>query len=122
MRSLTILLVAIHLSLFPYPGFAQTQSTALQSVPQSASCREGKIQVRIKLKNGNKVKGGLLEKSDDAIQVCDNGISRSFSTSEIKEIKTLMTGSQRTLHTFKVLGIAWGIAILLGLARYLASE
>lgn len=119
MRSLMILLLVIHLLLIPQQSFAQTQTTVPQSVLQGATCREGNIQVRVKLKTGEKIKGGLLEKTDDAIQVCDNGISRNVSTTEIKEIKTLMTGSQRTVHTFKVLGIAWGISLLFALAGYL---
>jgi hypothetical protein len=119
MRTITIMLATLSFLLLPCNSFAQIQSNNQPSAsPQGAKCRTGTISVRIKLISGEKIEGGLLEKTDDAVQVCKRGVSRTIATTEIDEINTRMTGNQRVRHTFKVLGIAWGVSILLGLMAY----
>jgi hypothetical protein len=123
MRSLIILLIASGILLLPCQGFAQTQVSNNQAaIQQGEKCFEGNVLVRIKLKNGEKIEGGLLEKTPEDIKVCRKGNSRLIATNDISELKTKLTGNQRFKHTIKVLGIAWGAIILYGLIRYGASK
>lgn len=119
MRSIITLLIAFCILLLPCKGIAQTQPSNNQaSIQQGEKCVEGKVLVRIKLKNGEKIEGGLIEKTTDEVKVCHKGNTQLFATKDIREMKTKLTGNQRVKHTFKVLGIAWGVLFLLSLVLY----
>lgn len=123
MRSNITLLMALSILLLPCQGFAQTQPSGSQApIQQGGKCFEGNVQVRIRLKNGEKIDGGLMEKTTDEIKVCQKGNLQLFAASNVAEMKTRMTGDQRFKHTIKVLGIAWGAIVLFGLVVYGTSR
>jgi hypothetical protein len=119
MRSIMILLIALGILLLPCQGFTQTRVSNNQAaLQQGEKCFEGNVLVRIKLKNGEKVEGALLEKTTDEVKICRKSNTQLIATNDIEEIKTKMTGKQRFRHTFKVLGIAWGVSMLATLILY----
>jgi len=116
MRFITTLLLAFGFVFLPCKGFAQQQLGNNQSsIQQGEPCAAGNVPLRITLKNGEKVDGGLLEKTDREIKICRKGSTRLIATNDISELKTRMTGIQRFTHTVKVLGITAGAFIATGL-------
>jgi hypothetical protein len=118
MRFTTILLLVFSFVLLPCKGLAQKQSNNQASIRQGEPCTAGNVPVRIKLRNGDKVDGGLLEKTDDAVKVCRKGNTRLIATNDIRELKTRMTGNQRFTHSIKVISIFVGAIIAYVLLRY----
>lgn len=119
MRSIMILLLTFSFLLLPCKGFAQRQPDNGQaSIQQNEPCTAGNIPVRIKLKNGEKVEGSLLEKTAEEVKVCLKGNTRLIAANDIKELKTRMTGNQRFTHSIKVISIFVGAVIAYGLLRY----
>jgi hypothetical protein len=123
MRSIISLFIAISILLLPSQSFAQTQSSNHPgSSQQGEKCSEENVLVRIKLKNREKLEGGLLEKTSNDVKVCQKGNTRLIATNDIRELKTKMTGAQRFRHTLRILGVACGATILFGLILYSASR
>jgi hypothetical protein len=123
MYRLTIQLLAFSILILPCKSFAQNLSgNQPATVQQKARCGSEIVPVHIKLKSGEKVKGGLLEKTADQVKVCRKGSVILVSTDDIWEMKTKMTGHQRFAHSVKVIGIFVGAIIAFGLLRYLAVK
>jgi hypothetical protein len=123
MRFITILLLVFSFVFLPCKGFAQQQSGNNQtSIQQGEPCTAGNVPIRIKLKNGDKVEGSLLEKTAEEVKVCRKGTTRLIAANDIKELKTKMTGSQRFTHSVKVISIFVGAVIAYGLLRYLSLK
>jgi hypothetical protein len=123
MRLITTLLLAFSFVFLPCKGFGQQQSGKTQtSIQQGEPCAAGNVPLRITLKNGEKVDGGLLEKTNDTVKICRKGSTRLIATNDISELKTKMTGNQRFTHTLKVLGICWTVLIIFGISYVKASR
>jgi hypothetical protein len=123
MYRLPIQLLAFSLLILPCRGFAQNPSgSPTATVQHSEKCGVEIVPVHIKLKSGEKVKGGLLEKTADQVKVCRKGSVIRVSTDDIWEMKTKMTGNQRFTHSIKVIGIFVGAFIAFGFLRYLAVK
>lgn len=118
MRLITTALLIFGILFMPCKGFAQSPPIG-QPVE---TCGPTDMPVQVKLKTGEKVKGDLLEKTDQQIKVCRKGSTFWIPTNDIRDLKTRMTGKQRFRHTLRVLGIFIVVATIHGYLRYAANS
>ena len=95
----------------PIKSFAQVNQSALPTTSQQGDfCQPSKVHVKIKLKNGDTIRGNTIEINNREVKLCHEGVVQTIPRDNIKEIKSRQTAQQRLNHIGRVLGII-GVAI-----------
>jgi hypothetical protein len=118
MHRCLILLTVFALLFLPNQIFAQPGQPAAQ---KDADCEAAKVNVQVKLKNGDTINGTSIEINKQEVKLCRDGIVQTIPGEQIKEVKSRQTPGQRFKHAARVLGIAFGAILAFGFIR-LAQE